>query len=283
MFKIYVIGYIQSNPYFKGGLQMALQKAINELKNLKSKGNVLTVYLNTDRSECQSGSWNIRLKNGLKKLEEYISLSSGENELKDFKKVKRKVENTISNAKTNLQKSVVIFASTKDKFYSVHFLQVSVENEFFWEKYPILTQIEKVQATYPTSGVVIANEDEITLMHSELGKLDVVNQYYFEPNTEDWRLFEGVAASDRIASGAKHRDSFKDRYEANQHRWLRSMMPIIEKKAKQFNWEHVHIIGQADYLTSLENELKLPIKSVLRKTVSNNTQKKMIYKEIIAM
>lgn len=110
---------------------MALRKVINELKNLENEDKVLTLYLNTDRSECQSGSWKIKLKNGLKKLEEYIYLSSNEEEVKSYKKLKKRVEKTINDAATNLQKSVIIFASNKGKLFSVHFLQVPVETEFF--------------------------------------------------------------------------------------------------------------------------------------------------------
>lgn len=262
---------------------MALRKVINELKNLENEDKVLTVYLNTDRSECQSGSWKIKLKNGLKKLEEYIYLSSNEEEVKGYKKLKKRVEKTIKDAATNLQKSVIIFASNKDKLFSVHFLQVAVETEFYWEDEPKLAQIEKIQNTYPTSGVIIANEDEITLMHSELGGLDAVNKFAFEAYTDDWRMFEGVAASDRTASGANHKDSYNDRYEANQLRWVRNIIPLIEKVADHHDWKHVHIIGQAEYLCTLERELNLPIKNVLRKTISNIEEKKMINREVLAI
>jgi hypothetical protein len=262
---------------------LALRNVINELKDFENEDKVLTIYLNTDRGECQSGSWKIRLKNGLKKLEEYIGLSSDDKELKGYKRLRKKVEKTINDAATNLQKSIIIFASNKDKLFSVHLLQVPVETEFFWEENPELTQIEKIQSTYPTSGVVIANEDEITLMHSELGELEVVHQFKFEAYTDDWRMFEGVAASERQASGANHRDHFQDRFEANQQRWLRNMLPVIERVSSQLNWSHVNIIGQAEYLTALETELNLPIKNVLRKTVSNTDQKKMISKEVLAI
>jgi hypothetical protein len=262
---------------------LALRNVINELKEIENKGKVLTIYLNTDRAECQSGSWKIKLKNGLKKLEEYIHLGSDDKEVKNFKKLKKKVEKIMNDSVTTLQKGVIIFASNVDKLFSVHFLQVPVETEFFWEDEPKLTQLEEIQRSYPTSGVVIANEDELILMHSELGELEVFAQFEFEAYTDDWRLFEGIAAADRTGSGANHRDAYQDRYEANKQRWIRNMIPAIEGVSKDNRWSHVHIIGQAEYLSLLENELNLKIKNVLRKTVSNIDQKQMINREVLAM
>ncbi|MCT8136827.1 hypothetical protein H1D32_03075 [Anaerobacillus sp. CMMVII] len=262
---------------------MGLQNVVEKLRSNEYKGSVLTIYLNTDRGECQNSSWKIRLKNGLKRLEEYVALSYGEKERKRLKKLTKKVEKTIYDARTNLQKSVVIFASEEDKLFSVHYLQVSVENEFFFEGSPELSQIEKIQKNYERSGVIIANEAEIILMHSELGDLEVINKFEFEAYTDDWRLFEGTTASERMGTRANHRDHYQERYEANQQRWLRSIISVIEKSASQQKWSHVHIIGQANYLALLENELNIPIKNVLRKTVSTINQKKVINREILAI
>lgn len=261
---------------------MPLQNVIQQLQEVSYKDKVLTIYLNTDRAQCQNGSWKIRLKNGLKKLEEYIQLSETE-QLKSFKKMKRKVEREIEGAKTKLQKGVIIFASLQDKLFSVHYLQLPIETEFFWENKPELSQLKTIANNYPTSGVLIANDDELVLMHSELGQVEAISRLNFEAYTDDWRVFEGVAASERAASGANHRDQFQERYEANQKRWLRNMLPVVERIASKYNWKFVHIIGQAEYLSTLENELQLPIKNILRKTVSDVDQKKLIYKEIIAV
>ncbi|RXJ00328.1 hypothetical protein DS745_12415 [Anaerobacillus alkaliphilus] len=262
---------------------MALRNVIKELEELEAKEKVLTIYLNTDRAECQNGSWKIKLKNGLKRLEEYISLSGNEYELRKYKKSRKTVEKMMNDSVTDLQKSVIIFASNQDKLFSVHFLQVPVKTEFFWEDKPHIDQLKQLQRTYETSGVVIANEDELLLMHSELGELETINQFYFEAYTDDWRMFEGMSASERQATGANHRDHFQDRLVANQQRWMRSLLPTIEQAAALNNWQHVHIIGQANYLNLLEMELDLPIKSILRKTVPDSDQKDMIYKEIKAI
>lgn len=264
---------------------MSLVDVIKELKGHEylEGEKVLSIYLNTDRSECQNGSWKIRLKNGLKKLQSYTELSGNEAELKRYNKLMKKVEKVIFDSIPYFQKSIVIFASNKGDLFSVHFLQIPVETDFFWEGYPELLQIETIQNDFPSCGVIVANENEIILINTALGEMEITNQYKFDAYTDDWRKFEGVSATARTASGANHRDQYQERVIANQQRWLRSVLPLIEKSSKKYGWKHVHIIGQAEYLTNLENELKLPIKNVLRKTFSGKELNELIYKELLVV
>lgn len=262
---------------------MALSQMVKELKNFEvvEGKKVLTIYLNTDRSECQNGSWKIKLKNGLKKLESYIEAGRDEEELKQYQKLKKKVEKAINNSVTSLQKSIIIFAS--DQLFSVQFLQLPVVTEFFWEDCPELRQLEKLQRKFPSSGVIIANDDELVLMNSSLGELEVISAFQFDEYSGDWRMTDGRAATERIASSANHRDKFQERYIANQQRWLRNTLPEIQNIAKRYKWKHVHIIGQAEYIKYLERELNFPIKNILRKTVSSKDQNEIIFKEIVAV
>lgn len=264
---------------------MSLVDVIKELKGHEylEGEKVLSIYLNTDRSECQNGSWKIRLKNGLKKLQSYTELSGNEAELKRYNKLMKKVEKVIFDSIPYFQKSIVIFASNKGDLFSVHFLQLPVETDFFWESYPELHQIETIQNDFPSCGVIVANEAEIILINTALGEMEVTNQYKFDAYTDDSRKFEGVAQAARTPSSANHRDQYQEKVIANQLRWLRSVLPLIEHESKKFEWKHVYIIGQAEYLTNLENELKLPIKNILRKTLSGKELNELIYKELLVV
>lgn len=66
---------------------MALAEELRQLRKQRCEGGCLTIYLNTDQSirNQKKGEWKIRLKNGLKKLEEYIAASNKE-ELAAYKK-----------------------------------------------------------------------------------------------------------------------------------------------------------------------------------------------------
>ncbi|MFP3513500.1 antiporter, partial [Peribacillus sp. SIMBA_075] len=57
---------------------MTLYDEIQELKQFECEGRcVLSVYLNTNPAdrEAQNGAWKIQLKNGLKRLDEYLTAS----------------------------------------------------------------------------------------------------------------------------------------------------------------------------------------------------------------
>lgn len=262
---------------------MALLDVIDELKSfepVEGGKKVLTIYLNTDRSECQRGSWKIKLKNGLKKLQQYIEAGSEKDEVISFLKVKKEVERTIDLSVTNLQKSLVIFVSEADELFSVHHLQVGINTEFFWEDKPVLMQIEKIQRSYPSSGVIIANDQELTLMHCALGQLEIIDLFEFEANMEDWRLHEGLAAGERMPSSANHRDQFQERLQANQQRWIKGILPLVEKKGKEMGWHFVNLFGQAGYINSMQKDLALPIKNTIRKTISSKKQNDLILKAV---
>jgi len=262
---------------------MALVNVIKELKDheLREGEKILSLYLNTDRSECQNGSWKIRLKNGLKKLQNYIELSVDEAELKNYNKLMKKVEKTVFDSIPNFQKSLVIFASNKGELFTVHFLQLPVETDFYWEGYPELHQIELIQKEFPSCGVIVAHADEIIIINTALGEMEVANQYKFDDNSEDWRKFEGAPGTEKTSYGANHRAHYQERIVANQQRWIRNLLPLIEEDSKKYEWKHVYIIGKAEYLNNLENELKLPIKYVLRKTFSGKELNELIYKELL--
>src|SRR5690554_4181193 len=138
---------------------MGLAEDLENLKQFQcSQGKcVLSVYLNTDRSEKsqQQGEWKIRLKNGLKRLEEYLIASGNENELKSYQILKEKVNKEILGNQTRLMKSVIIFASEEQNLWSVHYLQLPVNTSFNWEKTPVLDQLETLQLTFPKSGIIL--------------------------------------------------------------------------------------------------------------------------------
>src|SRR5699024_12633258 len=85
----------------------------NDLNQLD--GNVLTVYLNTNPG---SEDWKIRLKNGLRKTEEYVAASNPE-QVKEFKKICKKVNTTIKDNQVSFTNSLICFGSA-EQLYIYH-------------------------------------------------------------------------------------------------------------------------------------------------------------------
>lgn len=234
---------------------MTLQKELQLLKEHRCEEGCLTIYLNTDQSnhDQQKGEWKIRLKNGLKKLEEYIQVSD-DRYLNDYRKIKKRVTNAIHDLQAEMPRSVVVIASA-DGNWLLKKLQVNVENQFHWEDHPVLDQLYDIQETFPRSGVVLVQKKEVTIIETSLGEVDSEMSYQWDVEDEDWKQYEGLASRDRIASGATHRDQVDQRFEANQTRWYKQLAAIVQKQAKQQDWSKLYLVGPPELLQEFEQHI----------------------------
>lgn len=255
----------------------------NELKDLKDiecpDGKcVLSVYLNTDpaNQDQQKGEWKIRLKNGLKRIEEYIEASGTKDELKAYKNLKKQVDNEISGNRSRLAKSVVIFGSDHQDLWKVHYLQVPVDTNFYWEPKPQLEEIEKIQKEYPRAGIIMPNNDEVRIISTSLGEVLDEWNYEFDSNKEEWSLNEGMASSDRTASSASHVDKFQQRFEENKHRFYKDMAQKIEKMKKTNEWEAMYVVGETEMARSFEEVMQTKPDGKVTKNLNNAETTKVL-------
>ncbi|MFA9558623.1 VLRF1 family aeRF1-type release factor [Evansella sp. AB-rgal1] len=259
---------------------MALAKDIETLKDIQCEEGkcVLSVYLNTDRANQnqQKGEWKIRLKNGLKRLEEYLVAAGNEEELKSYKKLRKKVEKEVKGNQSKLLKSVVIFASDDQDLWSVHYLQLPVETSFHWESRPILDQLEKLQKSFPKSAIIMPNLDEVKILDIDLGEIKDTRTYFFDPETEDWRFKDGIASSDRMASSANHVDDYQQRFDENRNRFYKKIAMNIEGMKKEKKWESVYIIGEPEAAQSLESQLNVDVSLTIKKNLKNSDSSKVL-------
>src|SRR5690625_217746 len=99
-----------------------IDQMMDEIKGLK--GHVLSVYLNTNPD---SEDWKILLKNGLKRTTEYIQASNPE-QIKEFQKICKQVDQTIKDNQTSFLNSLACFASSEQLY--IYHLQIPVQNDF---------------------------------------------------------------------------------------------------------------------------------------------------------
>lgn len=260
---------------------MTLANELQSLQNIKCDNGkcVLSVYLNTDPadSDQQKGEWKIRLKNGLKKIEEYLEASvEDKNELKAYKNLSKKVEKEIHDNQTNFQKSVVIFASEEQDLWSVHYLQIPVETNFYWEETPQLEGLKEVENKYPHSGVIMPNNHEVRIIDTALGEVNNEWLYEFDSGKEEWSLNEGMGDTNSIMSGATHVDKFQQRFEENQHRFYKDMAQKVEKMKKKHEWKEIHIVGEADMARTFEEVMQTKPASRVEKNLNQNEAKKVL-------
>ncbi|CAM3832251.1 VLRF1 family aeRF1-type release factor [Alkalicoccus chagannorensis] len=255
----------------------------NELKSLKKvecpDGKcVLTVYLNTDPADMdqQKGEWKIRLKNGLNRIEEYIEASGSQDELKAYQKLKKQVDNEIKGNRPNLAKSVVIFASDHEDLWSVHYLQVPTETNFYWEPTPQLDELKQVQEKFPRSGIVMPNNDEVRIIDTSFGEVNEEWVFEFDSNKEEWNLSDGMASKDRQASSATHVDKFKQRFEENKYRFYKDMAQKVEKLRKEAGWHELNIVAEADAARTFADVLQTEPARIVQKNLNGAESSKIL-------
>ncbi|WP_100407090.1 VLRF1 family aeRF1-type release factor [Bacillus solitudinis] len=256
-------------------------KELQQLKEKTESKRYVTIYLNTDQSNMdqKKGEWKIRLKNGLKKLEEYIEASNSD-ELQAFKKIKKFALKEITDMQTSLPKSILFIGTTDGEWY-VKELQVKVENDFSWEIEPNLTQLHQLEELYPVSGVLLIQKLNMLSVETVLGEITNEVSFAWDLETEDWRKYEGVAATERHASGANHRDQFEQRFEANQQRWYKELASLVEKEAKLRGWTSIYLVGAPEILTEFSKHLTYKHVEKFKKNLTNFKSQEIV-NEVLA-
>ncbi|QHJ70364.1 VLRF1 family aeRF1-type release factor [Planococcus halotolerans] len=283
---------------------MTLYDEIQELKNFKCEDRcVLSVYLNTNPADlnAQNGAWRIHLKNGLKRIEEYLEASHDENEIKNYKSLKKKVEREINDNQDDLQKGVVIFASPHKDLWSVHYVQVPVKTNFHWETEPVLDQLRYMYKAYPYAGVILPSFKGIRILDTSMGIVNEEIYYDFDANLEVWTEQKGVRSSGRVqgragvgansvgagspgggaaggnspviggSGGGSPVDELDHRLKENLERFYKDMGSKVEKLKKERKWEEIHVVGEADHAKSFSKALQKKPNSCIYKNFINSS------------
>lgn len=223
----------------------------NEVAQLD--GYVLTVYLNTDPA---GDDWKIRLKNGLRKMTEYVEASNPK-QVREFKRVRQKVDRAIKDHARYRANSLVCFANKDDVL--IYPLQLQVENDFSWEEEAKTNQLEEICHTYGNSGVILVQRDKVTLLSHRLGELVDETHFEFDVESKHWKRYKGVAFGNIYSSSAHHREKFDRRIRENQKRWFKQLVPMIERHARQKGWNGVHLAGPKELTNDLREMLRLRV------------------------
>lgn len=179
---------------------MTLYDEIQKLKAFNCEDRcVLSVYLNTNPADlnAQNGAWRIHLKNGLKRLDEYLEASQNEKEMKRYKELRKKVEREILDHQDDLQKGVVIFASPHEDLWSVHYVQVPVKTSFHWETKPVLDELRYMYKAYPYAGIILPSFKGIRVLDTSMGIINEEIFYEFDSGLEVWTEQKGVYSASR--------------------------------------------------------------------------------------
>ncbi|AIY06497.1 hypothetical protein Plano_2532 [Planococcus sp. PAMC 21323] len=269
---------------------MTLYDKIQELKSFECPDRcVLSVYLNTNPTDlnAQNGAWKIHLKNGLKRLDEYLKASNNEEEMKAYKNIRKKVEKEILDNQNELQKGVVIFASEQNDLWSVHYVQVPVKTSFHWENKPELEELRYMYKAYPYAGIVLPGFKGIRVIDTSMGIINEEFFYEFDSGLEVWTEQKGARSSGRVGVGAgstvtgggggSPSDELDHRLKENLERFYKDMGGKMDKLKKERKWEEIHVVGEADHAKSFAKTLQQKPKSCVYKNLMNNDPGKILH------
>lgn len=258
---------------------------IEELTSLKEFGCedrcVLSIYLNTNPGDPDllNGAWKIHLKNGLKRIEEYLTASEDEQELKAFRKLKKKVTEEVEQNMNNLRKSVVLFAAVDPELWSIHYVQVPVKTSFHWENKPITEEMEYMYKAYPEAGVILPSFGEIRMLDTAMGDVKEDFIYAFDADAGTWKnKKEETTIQDQKSK--KTASPFMDpKPKANLKGFFKGMNQVVEKLKKERGWKEIHVSGEVDAANAFVETLREKPASCIYKNL-NNTKAQDIVQQV---
>lgn len=254
-----------------------------ELESLKEFGCedrcVLSVYLNTNPGDPQqlNGGWKIHLKNGFKRIDEYLTAYEDEKEIKAFRQLKEKVTEEIDKNMNKLRKSVVIFAAVEPELWSVHYVQVPVKTSFHWENKPMTEEMEYMYKAYPEAGVILPSYGEVRILDTAMGDVKDELVYEFDSGVESWRLSKIEEANEEQKSKKSPSPGLEPRPRTNIKQFFKGMDQVVQKLKKERGWKEIHISGEADVANAFAETLREKPASCIYKNLNNNKASDVIH------
>ncbi|MBJ6362354.1 VLRF1 family aeRF1-type release factor [Paenibacillus sp. GCM10012307] len=220
----------------------------------------LTVYLNTAPTGNQPQQWKIRLKNGMKKLIEYSKAAGDDKQVRQLLNIQKQIEAELDNRRQEFKNGLVIVAEDSGVLLFFESLQAPLPNRFYWEKEPRLQELKELLRRYPAAGIIQVGHDSVAVIDTILG--EIKQEVYFEWNAdnEDWKEYKGVAATIREASSSSQRERFHDRMDVHRQRWMKRLVPVIERFKKQKQWQELIFTGEKSLASELSREFQ-PMKT----------------------
>lgn len=259
---------------------MSLSKELETLKEFYCEERcVLSVYLNTNPGDPQqlNGGWKIHLKNGFKRINEYLTASEDEKELKAFNTLRTKITEEIEQNLNNLSKSVVIFAAIEPELWSVHYVQVPVKTSFHWENLPMTEEMEYMYKAYPEAGIILPSFGEVRILDTAMGFVKDELTYEFDPDVEGWREQKIASANHGQGKGNTTGPSLEPRPQSNIKGFYKEMNKIVEKLKKERGWREIHISGETDSANAFAEVLREKPASCIYKNLNKSKANDVIH------
>ncbi|API93553.1 hypothetical protein KM914_00055 [Virgibacillus pantothenticus] len=255
---------------------MDINKELEYLESVEREGpdKVFTMYLNTDPSdpEQQGREWKIQFKNGIRNFEKYLEEADDKEELKSFQQVKQKVEKFIRGNEQQFRRGVIVFATADEEVWFATRVQMRLQTEFYWQETPLVEQLKKLKEQYPKTGIILVQQNQVRVIESYLNELEMEKNYELDIEVDDWREKTAMGPGNPTIQ----KDDLNARFEANKHRWYKSLAPKIDKQAKDRAWENIIIIGEPGQAQAFQNQMTKQVDEVINKNMLDHEASKIL-------
>lgn len=258
-----------------------MNQALKKLKGyqVQSPDRILSMYLNTDSRDPdqQGGEWKIALKNGLTRVDEYLKASS-EAEHSRFIKIKDRINQCIQEFGKNMPRSIVVFASIDSQIWHCLQLQIPVDTSFYWEERAEVGQLESIYNSYPSTGIILTQQNEVKILDTSLGEINDIEHYLFDVESETWRKKDDQRKVQVTTGGAEktpQKDIFKEREKDIQKRLYKSLGSKLDKKAADQKWKKIIIAGDKNTVGILKSGMNKSIDKWVQKNLLNENEIKV--------
>lgn len=264
---------------------MDINAKLKELEsvNRENSNKVFTMYLNTDPADPdqQGGEWKIHFKNGMRNFESYLKEGDNKEELNNFQAVKKKVDRFIKENEQQQQKGIIVFATADEEVWYAEIVQIRLENEFYWQETPELDQLRKLKESYPKTGIILVQQNQIKIIDSYLNQIEDTFSYELDVETDTWRVMQGprkgTSGTTGLGSTNMQTDKFEARYEVNQHRWYKEVASKIDKQAKDRNWKKIYVVGENGASNVLTDQMNKPVDEIIQKNMLDHEESKVMH------
>lgn len=263
-------------------MSLTITETIEWLRDVRKEGSnkIFTMYLNTDRSDPnqRGGKWKLHLKNGMRNFEKYLKQDTNREELSNFLKVKKMVTTFIQENEHQFQRGVIIFASADEDIWFAKCVQMRLKDEFYWQETPAIDQLVLLKEKYPKLGVILVQQTQIKVIDAETNRIKHSVIYEMDIDTEAWKIKQGQRRPSTVGTGGANfqKDHFESRLAANLQRWYKKIAPQLDKLAKEYQWERIYMVGDADSTRELSKLMHRSIDSIIQKNMLDHEETKVL-------
>src|SRR5690625_3398920 len=123
--------------------------------------------------------------------------------------------------------------------------------------------------------MILVQQNYVKVIDAFLNEIRDVHFYELDLDTEDCTVKRcpGRGGGGRHTGAANFQaDKFKNRFEANQQRWYKSLAPKLDKLAKDGDWKDIYLAGEREAVNVLNDQMNKEVTYIVNKNLLHHEE-----------